>query len=58
MVIWKSDKIKLISKQFDLLDKSKHDEHGLEFLRKSVKSQLMETDAKFQDLVTTMNSNL
>lgn len=56
--IWNIDKIKLISKQFDLLDKNKHDPSSLEYLLKSMKSQLMETDAKFQELVKNMNSCL
>jgi hypothetical protein len=56
--IWNIDKIKLISKQFDLLDKNKHDPSSLEFSLKSLKSQLMDTDSKFQELVKNMNSCL
>lgn len=56
--IWKSDKIKLVSKQFQLLEKNKHDESSLEYLLKSMKSQLMDTDTKFKELVTSMNSCL
>ena len=56
--IWKADKIKLVSKQFDLLDKNKHDSSSLEYLLKSMKSQLMDTDSKFQELVKSMNSCL
>lgn len=56
--IWKEDRIKLVSRQFDLLDKNKHDVSSLEYLLKSMKSQLMDTDTKFQDLVKNMNSCL
>ena len=56
--IWTCDKIQLISNQLDLLDKNKHDESSLEYLLKSLKSQLMDTDSKFQELVKTMNSCL
>lgn len=56
--IWKSDKIKLVSKQFDILDKNKHDLSSLEYLLKSMKSQLMDTDTKFQELVRNMNCSL
>jgi hypothetical protein len=56
--IWRNDKINLISRQFDLLDKSENDTTGIEYLIKSINLQLMEIDMKFQDLVKTMNSNL
>ena len=56
--IWKKDKIELISQQFNLLQQNKNDDSAVHYLIKSIKSQLMETDFKFQELVKTMNTSL
>jgi hypothetical protein len=56
--IWKIDKIRLVSNQFDLLDKHLNDNSDIECLLKSLKSQLMDTDLKFQEIVKSINSVL
>jgi len=56
--IWKTDKIRLVSNQFDLLDKNVSDNSDIECLLKSLKSQLMDTDLKFQEIVKSINSVL
>lgn len=56
--IWKIDKIRLVSNQFDLLDKNVSDNSDIECLLKSLKSQLMDTDLKFQEIVKSINSVL
>lgn len=54
--IWKYEKIKIVSGQFDLLDKNSN--ANLEYLIKSMKSTLMDTDTKFKELVKSMNTSL
>jgi hypothetical protein len=56
--LWNSENIKLVSNHFDLLDKNMKEQSDMSCLLKSLKSQLMDTDLKFQELVKSINTSL